>query len=479
MNSLFPVITEFRLMPGSVLYSTALGGILIGCPPEVLKALLAQHYPMPNTVVIPGTLRRGSSSQACLEFPFYHFLFIQQGLAQGKKFKVLAESSLLPKLEQMLRVTLTGPTQEEALGSEKRLGLPAFLDQTKVSAWARETNQLALKGKDGHTLQVKELVEFIPFNVGDDLEVFPAVEDQPAVWVKRLGADSFSCRSNGNEHQCDLVSEDPQIPVYELTPVPVTAKEKKSHTAFNLRLLGTSEGFDPLRPANGLLLRLQGKWFLWDCPSYLRLHLQAIGLTLDDVEGIFVSHVHEDHLEVAETLSSGRRLKIYSSPEIFECMLVKVMALLNCDYQEALSHYEFVPLYADQPFDLFGANLEVFYSVHSIPALGLRLEVPQKKGQPKRLFVSGDQLSNAGVEKLAEAGVMDKVRKAQVDGRFMDHTYDAVFVDVGGGMIHGDPKDFFHRQDPVYYMHTGKALNDLPKGHQSVHPGQRVVIVPE
>ncbi len=86
-----PMITQHLLTEGSALYSTPLGNILIGCPPEILKVIMNKHAPTPDSIVIPGTLHRFNSSQACLEFPFYHFLFIQQGIARGKKFKILAK----------------------------------------------------------------------------------------------------------------------------------------------------------------------------------------------------------------------------------------------------------------------------------------------------------------------------------------------------------------------------------------------------
>jgi len=478
MDSRFEVITEYKIMPGAVLYSTSLGGVLIGCPPEVLKTLLSQHLPMPNQVVIPETLIRGNSSQACLEFPFYHFLFIQQGLAQGKKFRVFGSPETLDRLQQTLRVTLLGPTLEEAMACEERMGLVSALDAEKVQAWVKESAALALKGKDGHVLQVEELVEFIPFDVGEEVEVFGAVEDQPAVMLKRLGPDQYVCHAEAHSFDCDLSTTEAQTPAYEVNHTPVSKKETTSDEALSIRVLGVSEGFDPMRPANGLLLRLRGKWLLWDCPSYAHVHLEKMGLSLADLEGIVVSHVHEDHLEVAETLQPGKKTKIYSSPEIFESLLVKLMALLGCDHQTAASHYEFVPLYVDQPFDLFGATAEVFYSVHVIPALGLRLEVPSAGGQTKRIFISGDQLSGPAVENLVKNGTIDEARQANVNGRFKEDAYDAFIVDVGGGMIHGEPSDFFDRTDGVMYMHTGKHLSDLPQGHRLLCAGDFIELFP-
>ncbi|MDT8447076.1 MAG: hypothetical protein RRB13_09335 [bacterium] len=481
MNGLFPVITEYRMMPGSVLYSTSLGGLLVGCPPEVLKTLLAGHLPMPNTVVLPGTLTRGASSQACLEFPFYHFLFIQQGLAQGKKFRVLGSASVLEKLKPMLRVTLTGPNLEEVLSCEQRLGLRSRLSEAKVSAWMKEAEFMALKGAGGKKLEIEDLVEFVPFEIGQTQVVYPQLDAQPEVTIERTGNNQYVCQTQGQRFECDLEQDPkPQEPSYPIKAVPTSPQEKSSKKAFNVRILGNSEGFDPIRPANGLLLRLGGKWLMWDCPAYLRNHLAAVGLEFNDLEGLFISHVHEDHLEVGQSLEPGKRVKIFSSPEIFDSMLYKVMANLDCDYETARGHYEFHPVYADEPFQLLGAEFEVFYSVHAIPALGLKLTLPQSKGAPKRLFISGDHQSRANIRKMVDAGVVSKERELRCREQLEKAgPYDAVLVDVGAGLIHGAPEDYLSCEDPVYYMHTGKALKDLPKGHHATEAGMRVLLVPE
>lgn len=165
------MITEYQLTEGSVLYSTPLGNVLIGCPPEILKVILSKHVPMPDAIVIPGTLHKFNSSQACLEFPFYHFLFIQQGVARGKKFKILAKKSICEKIAEMLRVTLLGPGLEESLQVESILNLPPLLDKSKVKQIIAEANYLAPKNKNGRPLELDEMVQLIPFEIGSK-EIF-------------------------------------------------------------------------------------------------------------------------------------------------------------------------------------------------------------------------------------------------------------------------------------------------------------------
>jgi hypothetical protein len=475
MKSPNPLITEHEVTEGSVLFSSSLGNVLIGCPPEILKVLMIKHIPMPDTIVLPGTMHHYNSSQACLEFPFYHFLFIQQGLSRGKKFRVLAKKAACEKLADMLRITLLGPDHVESLASESRLGLAQQLNPEQIKQIEAEVRFLAPKDKTGKPYRLDEMIEFIPFEIGDEKTVYDAYQDHPQVILRRDGEDAFTIEG-GARLSCRIQVEKPQKPVYEIKATPISKTEASSKTVFSVRCLGASEGFDPTQPANGFLLHFNGKWFLWDCPAYLRQHLESIGLAFGDIDGIFISHVHEDHLDIMETIDRDHQTTVYSSPEIFHCMLLKLMAVLDCTYEQARDHYHFSPVYANTPFELAGASVEVFYSSHAIPALGLRLSVPAKE-QVSALFISGDHLSQRVIQQLAQAGVYSKDRLQEVKNLLpIEPIYQIAFVDTGGGAIHGDLEDYANNANPVVYMHTGKKLTGFPSHHRLLKPGQRFII---
>ncbi len=465
-------IKHFPLNEGGHLFSASLGNLLIGCPPEVLKLLLQKHLPLPDTVVIPSRAIQRYSSLACLEFPFYHFLFIQQGLAQGRKFRVLATREVVDKLSDMMRVTLLGPEVAEVLEAEKKLALRQGMDRAHLEQIHQECRFLALKNKQGQVLEIKELIEFIPFEVGDEIKLYEKLNGDPAVFIHRQEKDQFTV-SAGGEVTCKLELTEPLRPVYEIKGVRVSTTERASSRAFSARILGNSEGFDPMQPANGVLLHFKGKWVMWDSPAFFRSHLAYLGLDFQELDALFISHVHEDHLDAAQTLEEGYQTPLYTSPDIFHSMLLKVMALKNCSYLEAAKHYEYHPVLPNQPFDLFGAKAEVFNSLHAIPALGFRLSVPTKAGE-KRLYISGDHLPKRMINTLKEAKVLGEARIREVQAYDpAREKYDLVLVDSGSGMIHGDPQDQFDNPNPVNYMHRGKQLKDLPPHHKQVKAGHR------
>ena len=462
-------------MSGSVLFSSSLGNILIGCPPEILKVLLKKYLPMPDTIVIPETLHKYSSSQICLEFPFYHFLFVQQGLARGGRLKVVAKPSICRKLSDMLRVTLLGPELEEMLEPERLPFPPSAIDREKIGQILKEANYLALKAKDGSILPIEKMIDFRPLGENEERIVYESILYHPAISIRRCGRNGFTIKCD-KEYKASIQIETPQRPVYRIKAKIAETQELESKTAYTIRCLGASEGFDPSQPSNGLLIRLNGRWVLWDCPAYLNLHLEKIGLERESIDAMFVSHVHEDHLDVMQSIRKGGKREVYTTAEIFHCMVLKLMTVLDCSYAEAADRYRFIPIYANRPFELFGATFEVFYSVHSIPALGLKLTVPIGD-RTYKVLVSGDNLSKRMIARLAESKVFSAERKKEIDSTLpKDSDFDLALVDAGSGIIHGDPEDYFEANTKVCYMHTEKSIDNIAKHHRLLTSGERIVI---
>lgn len=469
------LVSVFSPTEGATLYSSSLGNILIGCPPEILKALLIAHLPMPDTIVIPGTMYKNASSQACLEFPFYHFLFIQQGLARGKRLKVFAEKKTCTNLVDMLRVTLMGPNEKEALEAEEKFNIPDVTDKQKVKQIIDETRYLALKKSNGDIYSIDEMIEFIPLSIGDKEQIYPAFEQHPEITIHRTDKDDYTVECDKKYH-CAIKYSKMQRPAYKIIATKVTEEEINGNNAFNIRCLGASEGFDPIQPSNGFLMRMNGKWILWDCPAFLTLHLKAIGISFNDIEAVFISHIHEDHLDIMQSVRRNKKTELFTTPEIFHCMVLKLMTVINCTYEKAASYYHYNPIYANRPFDLFNATFEVFYSVHSVPALGLRLLVPQKD-RVSKIFISGDNLSKRVIQKLVEDKVFNEKRIKEIKNFLPnDAEFEAAFVDAGSGMIHGDPQDYFNNKGVIYYMHTGKDIENIPDNHHLLKSGMKVDI---
>ena len=129
---------------------------VFGCPSESLKTILSNGLPMPECFVVPDTFHHQGTSLIAIEFPFYHFLFIQGGLQHGKKFRVIGSKDACDRVHEMLRVTLLGPTDAE-------------MKRWKVNKRVREMlrtdlDYLALKNAGGRILNIDDMIDFVHYD---------------------------------------------------------------------------------------------------------------------------------------------------------------------------------------------------------------------------------------------------------------------------------------------------------------------------
>jgi len=449
-----------KLTEGAYLFCSPQGNILFGCPPEILKRILAMHLPMPDTVVLPSKLHHIHSSQASLEFPLYHFLFVQRGLERKRQFHVVSASNQSKGLEQLLRLTVVGPDSQEM----EKAGTPQIL----AGELYQETDYMALKDpKTGKSFSIPEMVKFLSLDEGGNLELYPLRGKFPQVILERGGEARFRVLYGEHAFDLDLTvtkSQEPNYNVKHLPHIPAV-------NGFTTTVLGRSNGFDPNDPANGYLLDINGRLLMWDCPAYLNLQLSKMKVGYEKVEAMILSHVHEDHIDVVESLRQPP-IDLYTTPEIYYSLLVKISAVFGCSLDEAKKYHVWHPLEPEKPISLLGAEMTVFHSVHAIPSLGGRFKV-EIGGKSAVLHITGDHLSHSAIQSMATGGGISERRRSLFDG-LITGDEDLILVDVGGGVIHGDYHDYlgYKGRARIGFMHTGLVPPDLPDKMKLVDSGE-------
>jgi hypothetical protein len=450
-----------KITEGTYLFCSPQGNILFGCPPEVLKRILSSHLPMPDTIVLPEKLHHLHSSQASLEFPLYHFLFVQRGLERSRRFQVLALAEQCERLIEMLRVTVVGPTDQEMT----KAGTPAAVAR-EIHA---ETTYMALKNPamGGKPYRIQEMIDFRALPAGERMTAYPRQDKHPEVLLERQDGARFRVLYGEDAYEIDMSVSAERQPNYTLQHQPFDRSPGK----FTLTVLGRSNGFDPKDPANGYLLNVDGKVVLWDCPAYLHQHLKALKLDPKDIDAFILSHVHEDHLDASESLRDPP-FELWTTPEVYHSLLLKLAAIYGCTPEEARRFHHWHPIDMNNPrLELFpGATFEFFHSVHAIPALGVRVEATVG-GRRGLLHVSGDHLANAALDAMYEAKGISKARYEQVT-HLLTGEETLVLIDAGGGAIHGDFHDYLAQAGRIAYMHTGLIQEELPPQQQLVKSGQ-------
>ena len=76
----------------------------------------------------------------------------------------------------------------------------------------------------------------------------------------------------------------------------------------------------------------QGKIYLVDAAPNILHFLEALGISVNEVEGLFHTHTHDDHFAGITTLiRADHRIKYYATPLVRKSVVKKLSALLSWD----------------------------------------------------------------------------------------------------------------------------------------------------
>ena len=439
---------------------------IFGCPSEALKTILSNGLAMPSVFVVPDSFHHQGTSLIAIEFPFYHFLFIQGGLQQGRKFRVIGSEDACERVHEMLRVTLLGPTDAE-------------MKRWKVNKRVREMlrtdlDHLALKAPDGRILQIDDMIDFVHYD--ESGKALLGGEGEDATWAKHLGDNRYAVISGSGKKEFARVEvplDGHCIPPYEIRMSPKSALPAN----LSVTVLGASHGFDPNNPTTCYLLGINGVNLLWDASPFTMDQLRARGVPKESIKAILLSHVHDDHCSFLEFLLDKERPTVITTTEVFECLLIKMGAILGESPDEVRDYIDFVEIKTGKPTKLYGAEFNFFYGVHAIPAFGAEINVADKKGKPHRVYISGDTLHFKGLDDMAAAGKLAPERRKELKG-FLDRNWDLCVLDGGGEPIHMSVEDYSDSKLPIVITHRPTWDGKMGPKTCVAEPGQTFEIIP-
>lgn len=160
-----------------------------------------------------------------------------------------------------------------------------------------------------------------------------------------------------------------------------------------LKMLGVGHSEAVKHWNNNAIVQAGGRRLLIDAGYTIKFALRDQGLTLADIDAIFITHVHADHCFGLERLAYecrflyGTRPTLYLPPgvyeELWEHTLKGVMGVVGEGSAELSDFFEVVQL-KGQSFEFEGVFLEFFQNRHTPgkPSYGLVLN--------QRLLFSGD-----------------------------------------------------------------------------------------
>jgi len=416
--------------------------ILCSCPADCIKHLDIKGFmPMikkdghnimsgPNAILLSDVLVQNGALSNLSEFPLYHMFYFQGMVLEDHPNYSQPNPLLIGSKEQVAAQKKYVYRGYYGLVNEKE-----FLKVGETKAFARENLRMKRRFAPEY--------DFLPVNKLIDSRIIDKapIELRNGVTVERRSVNVFVIRYKSNKVTVDLNLKKNQKykPTYKLP------KSKVPNHHFAVVHCGEGDGWNPHQPCLTSLVVFNGKYYLMDAGPFVLSTLKALGLKPKDIEGVFFTHIHDDHFAgLCSLTSSDRKLRVYASPVVRSSIQKKLGGLLSTSNRELGKKYNFIDLKRDIWNKFDGLEVKPIPTAHPVDTT---LFIFRAKGK-KRYHTYGHYADIAALRWLNKmiipANQNSGINKAyyQATKKLFGIKLDFKKVDVGGPAIHGDAEDF-------------------------------------
>jgi hemerythrin len=453
--------------------------VLCGCPADSVKHLIKRGLIVPaeragrvfetgpNAILLSDVSLQSGEFCNLAEFPILQMLY-RQGMilpghpnCTGRKPLIMG---LGQQVEAQLEYVLRGNYGLVSEAEMMQAGLPART--------AREWMRMKLKFAFGAIRPPGELLDTCV--IGEEPAVLPG-----GATVRRLELNVFEFRYKDERAvvNLNLTGDRPHETPYHLS------YHDLRRDYFSVVHAGEGDGWDVNRPAISSILMFQGKVYLIDAGPNIHATLRALGIGVQEVEGIFHTHCHDDHFCGLTTLfRADHRIKYYALPTVRASVAKKLSALTAIGEDSFGEFFDVNDLVLGEWNDIEGLDVMPLLSPHPVETSVFRFRTPWEDGYRSYAhmadIVSLDVLSDMVTDDDSQPGI-SRDMLAEVRAEYLVPA-DVKKLDIGGGLIHGCAEDF--RGDSsgkIILAHTALPLTKQQKSIGSGAPfGTVDVLIP-
>ncbi|MBF0189466.1 MAG: cyclic nucleotide-binding domain-containing protein, partial [Magnetococcales bacterium] len=335
-------------------------------------------------------------------------------------------------------------------------------------------------------LRMKLRFAFGAIRPTEDLIDSIAISDQPTEVRNGVSIEREKLNVYRIHYEDESVSVNLNLPPqvnYE-SPYPL-GYHKIKREYFSVLHCGDGDGWDINRPTMSSVLMHQGNVYLIDAGPNIHFSLNALGIGINEVKGIFHTHSHDDHFTGLTTLiRADHRIKYYATPLVRASVTKKLCALLDMDESHFSSYFDVHDLEFDVWNDIDGLEVMPLFSPHPVETNILYFRTLWEEGK----HLSYAHLADIVALNVLEDMIEEDLSKPGVTRAFYETTRERYFIpvdlkklDAGGGMIHGQGEDFREdRSKKLVLSHTSGPLSKKEKEIGATAPfGIMDVLIPD
>lgn len=437
--------------------------LLCGCPADTVKHLIRRGLiasterdgvPFetgPNAILLSDALVQNGQVCNLAEFPVLQMLYRQGMIVPGHPGNTGARPLLLGSAGQVAAQMAYIHRGNYGLVSAEEL-----IEAGAEPAVAAERMRLKCRFAFGQIRPPEDLL---------DTRVIGAepVEIRPGVMIRRLLFNVFQITVGAESTVVDLTL--PPLDLYE-PPYPL-AQHQVRRDYFAVVHSGEGDGWDIDRPSMASIVIFQGRIFLVDAGPNILHSLDALGIGVNEIEGIFHTHCHDDHFAgLTALIRADHKLKHYATPLVRATVAKKLTALLGLDETDFARYFECHSLVENRWVSIEGLEVMAIPSPHPVETTIFRFRALGPDGYRTyahladicRLPVLRGFVTDDPTQPGLDQGDYEQVAAAYLAPA------DLKKIDAGGGMIHGDAYDF--RDDSsgkIVLAHTARRATRAQK----------------
>ena len=434
--------------------------VLCGCPADSVKHLMKRglidstevgsvHCETgPNAILLSDRQIQNGSFANLAEFPVLQMLYRQGMLLPGHPNNTGAKPILIGR-DEVVRAQMDYIYR----GNYGLTSVEEILDTGLSEEQAEEMMRLKLRFAFGTIHPTEDLLE--ARIVGN-----APVEVRNGVTVARQRTNRYEFTYQGEQVLVDL-----NLPLNRHYETPYDLGfHNLPRDYFSIVHTGEGDGWDINRPCMASIVVFQGRIYLIDAGPNIDHSLNALGVDINEVEGIFHTHAHDDHFSGLTTLiRTDHRLKYYSTRLVRESVSKKLAALMSVEEQDFEQYFEIHDLDLGIWNNIDGLEVRPIFSPHPVETNIFFFRTLWSKGYLSYAHLADiparDVLEGMVTEDSDAPGLSDELFE-QVWEYYRDPA-DVKKIDMGGGLIHGKAVDFEGDESKkIVLAHTDRPLTE-------------------
>jgi len=334
---------------GGYLVQTPAGYVQFGSPPETIKDTMKLPLGVPEIFVLPEKMFNWIKgiSIAEIEFPLYWNYFIRK-----KKTLIICREEQFFKMKKVFEESVFGPEVFNIADDYAANTDPSLIPDIRSEMnYFRSGNKLSNMVQFGIFRNNRFSHKGISILIDDDGD------------YKLFFNTDFISKIPGNiEYKTTyLIGE--RLPEPYLPPL------------FGVTCLGPSHGFDPEENTSGFIIWLNHQGVMVDPPVNSTEWLEDSNVSPKFIDSIILTHCHADHdAGTFQKILEEGKVTVYSTETVMLSFLQKYSSLSDLSTDYLMSLFDFHPVTIGNPLYINGGKFEMFYTLHSIPTIGFRME---------------------------------------------------------------------------------------------------------